>query len=246
MTTEMKNLKEPLIQAAIADIAAPTIQKKKKKKKDEVPLCGILSLKYYRQFFKITSADVATRIKYAFVPFSNKFAEHTEDSADLWGPFWIQTTLIFVLAVCANITRFLKIKTEKLDDFKYELNFVPAAAGAVYFFGFIYPLLLTLLMKCFGSKGGFIQTICVMGYGMVVFIPVCFLCLIQHDKLQWALVGYGGINSALFLFNNLANDMRRMNQSQRFVILAFAFAVQVALIITFKLKFFDIFFAYKS
>ncbi|CAI5971914.1 unnamed protein product, partial [Closterium sp. NIES-64] len=76
-----------------------------------VGIWGVFSVAFYRPFFDVDTADVAERVRDALMPFPrSSFLEKTalnpdiracEESGvnpDIYGPFWICTTLVFLLA----------------------------------------------------------------------------------------------------------------------------------------------------
>jgi hypothetical protein len=87
-------------------------------------LCGIDFLKKY---FNVTSADVRARLLHSLVPFNPKFYEISQSSPDLYGPFWIYTTLIFIIAAAGSISGYLQSDISK----NFFQEFVPIAAGIV-------------------------------------------------------------------------------------------------------------------
>lgn len=70
------------------------------------------------------------------------------EKPDLYGPFWIYTTLIIMVAIAGNLSRYLQMG----DQFTYNYNFVPIAATVIYSIGLGLPLALKLLMRFLGSN----------------------------------------------------------------------------------------------
>lgn len=82
-----------------------------------------------------------------------------KDKPDLYGPFWIYTTLIIILAISGNFSRYLQMGS---DTFSYNFNFVPVAVVVVYSIGFGLPFALKVLMKFMGANffsGNFIEVL---------------------------------------------------------------------------------------
>ena len=74
----------------------------------------------------------------------------------------------------------------------------------MYSFGFGFPVLLHFIIKFFGgSKLSLPELICIYGYSFSCFIPIFLLCIIPAQPLQWILIAYGTINTAIFLIMNL-------------------------------------------
>ncbi len=65
---------------------------------------------------------------HSLVPFNPKFHDISHTKPDLYGPFWIYTTLIFVIAASGSLTKYLE--NDRSQDF-FQL-YVPKAASMVY------------------------------------------------------------------------------------------------------------------
>jgi hypothetical protein len=84
-------------------------------------------ISFMHQFFQVKTSEVIQRIMHSLVPFNPKLLEISQNNPDVYGPFWIYTTLIFVLAASGALTKFLN-GNPTLAFFQ---NFVPYAAGLV-------------------------------------------------------------------------------------------------------------------
>ena len=57
--------------------------------------------------------------------------EQIQDKGDLYGPIWVTTTLIFVMAMAGNIVDWKEShKQETADAWRYDFNKVTLAATA--------------------------------------------------------------------------------------------------------------------
>jgi hypothetical protein len=61
------------------------------------------------------------------IPFNPKFYDLSEKSPDLYGPLWIYTTLIFIIAAAGSLAKYLK----DINTINFFQEFVPLAAGMV-------------------------------------------------------------------------------------------------------------------
>jgi hypothetical protein len=61
------------------------------------------------------------------IPFNPKFYDISHKKPDLYGPFWIYTSLIFVIAASGSLTKYLENNTSQ-DYFQL---YVPKAASMV-------------------------------------------------------------------------------------------------------------------
>lgn len=80
-----------------------------------------------------------------------------KEKPDLYGPFWIYTTLVIILSIAGNFSRYLQSGPE---GFTYDFNYIPIAAAVIFSVGFGLPLALKLLMRFMGANffsGTFIE-----------------------------------------------------------------------------------------
>lgn len=100
-----------------------------------------------------------------------------KEKPDLYGPFWIYTTLIVVLAIIGNLSRYIDtaVIKESSSEFEWEYDFVPVAATVIYSIGFGLPLGLKIIMKCLGT--GFFSS----SYLEVIY----FILFIYYRSLEF-------------------------------------------------------------
>ena len=66
-------------------------------------------VRFYQTFFNVTTDEVFERLKLAVIsPHTSKFLEKVEGSPDLYGPFWIMATLVFLLAFAGNLAQYFE------------------------------------------------------------------------------------------------------------------------------------------
>jgi hypothetical protein len=62
----------------------------------------------YRPYFDVDTSQVLDRVAHSFLgPFRPSFMAATADTPDLYGPFWVATTLVLVTAVAGNYADYL-------------------------------------------------------------------------------------------------------------------------------------------
>lgn len=174
------------------------------------------------------------------MPWKKDFFEGLGEKPDLYGPLWIVTTIIFLLSLAGNLSRYLSNLGEAQFYFKMELFRYSVIIG--YSFGFGFPILLGLLLRFFNSKVGVFDLICLYGYSLTCFILVLVLCIIPINILQWVLIAYGIINSSIFLVLNLKEQLDNLENFHKYIAYGIAVGVQITLFIVFKLVFFNMLF----
>lgn len=87
-------------------------------------------IKYYysflKQYFDVTEEKVRSRILNSLIPFNPKFHDISKEKPDLYGPFWIFTTLVFIIAATGELNSYLHG-----DSSSYFEEFVPVSAVLV-------------------------------------------------------------------------------------------------------------------
>lgn len=198
-------------------------------------------LDFLKKYFQINSDDFYKRFLYSLIPFNHKFQETTEKNPDLYGPFWIYTTLILTIASCGSLTRFFKgtkINDDKNENFFQE--FIPIAASIIYIIGFGLPILLTFLMKAFGSSINFVNVICTYGYSFSVFLPAVIFCVSNVNILQWIVLSYACFSSTSLLVVNYWKELQNFDSTKKYIICGVVLVIQIGLFILIKMCFFRI------
>jgi hypothetical protein len=127
-----------------------------------------------KEYFDLDTVDFFKRFFHSLIPFNPYFHDSIVKKPDLWGPFWIYTFLIFIIAACGSVQKYLS-DTDIAPSFFQ--RFLPVAAGLIYGCGFILPLILWGLMKLFGGTETKIgNIICCYGYSFAIYIPVVIAC----------------------------------------------------------------------
>ena len=101
------------------------------------PLCSFCNYKCYIPYYLITTNEVIYRLKRAFIPIHGGVLKYIRARPDIYGPFWIYTTLILMMAISGNIYRYSLVKNDSLMQFSYD--YIPAAIGIVYLMGLFVP-----------------------------------------------------------------------------------------------------------
>ena len=220
-------------QKKIAEKVVENAEKKVEKAYIEKLLCCV---NYFKKYFKIKTKEVERRLILSLKPLNNSFYEEALNNPDLYGPFWIYTTLIFAIASGGSLSKYFQNSNDNFFQ-----KFIPSASLIIYIMGFGFPLLLFASMKFFGEKIPYFTHVCIYGYSLSCFIPIMLICSCGIGFVQWILLSYGIINSTLFVIVNFWNGIKALENKKRFIILGFIIVVQFILFLILKLKFFDSF-----
>ena len=192
-----------------------------------------LSSSFLQKYFDIDTEEIKERLISSLIPLNSRFYNLIENKPDLYGPFWIYTTLIFVIAASGSMTKYLQGITNE----DYFQEFIPKAASIIYGIGFCLPLIIYVLMYFFGSDATFILILCIYSYSFTIYIPIMILC-IPIEKLQWVLLFIGVLHSTGFLLINFWNELNKFIDNRKYFLLGIICIFQICLFLLLKLKFF--------
>ncbi|KAI5064413.1 hypothetical protein GOP47_0021083 [Adiantum capillus-veneris] len=82
---------------------------------------GFFTISRFSPYFNVDTSDVLERIRDSLLPYKGDFVEKVGHNPDIYGPFWICTTLIFVAAALGNFASYLSHKL-KDEAWKYDIN----------------------------------------------------------------------------------------------------------------------------
>ena len=193
-------------------------------------------LNFIGKYFNVELNDVILKLKGACIPFNQSFYESVEEKAELYGPFWTYTTIIFLITVTGNLSGYLSSNNK---NYSSNFDFMPYAALFIYGFGFGVPLLIFLLSKfMFKVDIDFITNLCVYGYSYVILIPVLFCCVIPSDFVETLFLLYFLVHSSIFLFFNVYKLIAEKAPKAKYPILAIIGGFQLILFFALKFYFF--------
>ena len=189
----------------------------------------------FKKYFQITSQDFLLRFLNSLIPFNKKFQNLVKERPDLYGPIWIYTSLILIISATGSLTRTLQGNNNK----NFFQEFVPIASAVIYGVGFGLRLLISLLMKIFGTSLTFVSVICTYGYSFSIFLPMSIICVIQVDLLQWIVLTYAVFSSTSLLVVNYYKQMGDYSRNKKLLIIIIVLIFQFGLLLFFKLYFFQ-------
>ena len=205
------------------------------------------SITYYQPLFDVDTLQVLQRIKGSLLPRpKGAFFEQITANPDLYGPFWIATTLIFTMAMTGNLASYIAfVPTPTKPKWNYSFNQLTTAGSVVYSYVTILPLIIWLLLRYFEASKRLVDVLCIYGYALSCFVPISILCVLPFNLLRWLLVIVGGVVSAVFLLSNFhahltdcfpygEGDAKR----KMYLVLGSMGACHVLLLLLFKIYFF--------
>ena len=191
------------------------------------------NMSFLQSYFDIETDDIIKRLLASLIPCNKNFINIVEKKPDLYGPFWIYTTLIFIIASAGSLTQYI----HGADQEDYFQKFIPIAGGVIYGIGFCLPLIVKALMYVFGSETGFVLVLCIYAYSFTIYAPIFILC-IPFENLQWILLFLAVLDSSCFLLINFWTELSKYVDNRKYFILVVIGIFQLSLLIVFKLEFF--------
>jgi hypothetical protein len=189
--------------------------------------------------------------------FKADFMETTAQSPDLYGPFWIATTLVFITAVSGNYANYIAWSSNAtglpsgnstepgfgpdINKKQWYNDYGKMSYSALIFYGYIFLLGMGLYfaLRWFKSSIQLVNVWCIYGYAMTIFIPVSFACIVPNEYVRWILVGIATLLSGLFLLGNFKATIYAAAPARASMLLLIMAAVHGGMGLALKLYFFQ-------
>lgn len=205
-------------------------------------------VRYYAAWFNVDTADVAARIAFSSVPLSDKFFDKLNRNPDLYGPLWISSTVVFMLAATGNFADWLTSASQRgmaaaLADHSLTYDFTKVTFGATIVYGYasLVPLLVFFALRYAGARTSLVDLLCLYGYSLFIYVPASILCIPPSSVVQWIFVALAAAASTTFVVRSLRHAVLRDQCDQRIgsAVIAGAALLSVAFAVTLKLFLFQ-------
>lgn len=238
------------------------------------------TLAFYKQFFDVDTKEVLARLANTLIPVappdfllhrnwhaSQQIAvpaaaglegqqQDVEKKPDLYGPFWVTTSLWMTLAIVGNIMSRISYSraqqtaaanplpvgspTSVPTAWHYDFTSASVACATIYTFCGGMSLLVWALMKWKSVPVTLIDVLCLYGYSMFIFVCSAILCMIPMPALQLGVCVISGLWSAAYLLLNFWHVWRLSLEAWWFTVAVLCVGgAQVLLTLSFKLYFFN-------
>ncbi|BGP01809.1 hypothetical protein RTG_01797 [Rhodotorula toruloides ATCC 204091] len=165
---------------------------------------GVLNLDFYSGWFDVDTMTVLTRCYKTLIPKEDYVSEVLAGVPDLYGPFWVPSTLVFSLFLTSSLWSSINAY---LNDVEYAYDFtrLGAATSVVYTYCLGLPVVMWAAIKYWASASerSPVEIISLYGYQSTVWILVAWLTLIPIAPLRLFLAFLGTLLSLFFLTRNL-------------------------------------------
>ncbi|KAK9389303.1 hypothetical protein V1515DRAFT_595474 [Lipomyces mesembrius] len=207
---------------------------------------SIWTIHFYAQFFNVETSDVLQRCIYALYP-RVSFVDTVGDNPDLYGPFWIASTVILVLFFSSTLAGAI---ASHVAGIRYEYNFgiLSAAAALMYGYTFVIPILLWAVLKWYRSEHArLLECVTLYGYANTVWVPVALVSISPieifnfptiSNVVRWTSAAVGFAISTTFLVRNLYPVLNSTEAKTSRILLIGVVLAHMALAFVVKLVFF--------
>lgn len=233
------------------------------------PTSKFWKIEFYQQFFDVNTRQVLLRLSNTLVPLNppdflmdrnwhfnqsimlDGTAEDTtlEEAGvvlsrkpDMYGPFWVCTTLWITLAVASNVMSKITYthNNKSSDPWKYDFTVASVAYITIYLYCFVFGSLVWGVMQWKNLPATITDVVCLYGYSMFIFELVAILCMIPSSSAQWVFVMFGGAWSTVYLLINMWHMWKTTLEPNWFIgLVVFVSVFHMGLTLSFKFYFFN-------
>ncbi|EGG18851.1 Yip1 domain-containing protein [Cavenderia fasciculata] len=190
---------------------------------------------YYRFLFNVDTVEVGQRLLRSMMPIKFSFFNLIKENPDLYGPVWVSTSLVFIIAISANLNEYFQTDHTL---WKADIQKVVYSAIAIYGYSFVVPFILWAVFKWMKLGLRLIDMACIYGYSLFIFVPISVLCVIPIGIVQWVIVGFGALVSGAFLVTNIFTPLKEDFTKRGIIICAIIGALHLGLALFLRLYFF--------
>jgi Yip1 domain len=180
------------------------------------------------RLFNVDTIDIYLRIKATVTKFhqpnyfrvevlgeggqqESSSTEEPRKGPDLYGPFWISMTAMFVLGITANINDYYRHKQQEHADeeFEYDLTHLLRALYICFSYTFGVSTFFWLVCSCLGMTNiSWIIWVCHYGYSLTpILIGTCLAWCLSYSLYHWLILSVAVAISGLFIVRNLSTPL---------------------------------------
>ena len=118
-----------------------------------------------------------------------------------YGPLWIAITLVFLVSVAGNLNAYLVTTSAS-----WHLDFEKISSATSLFLSLItiVPIGIALIAQQFTLKLTILQAISIFGYGLAIYVPVSFLCMVPLEIMRWLFLATAAASNLCFSYVNFS------------------------------------------
>ncbi|CAO3671759.1 unnamed protein product [Umbelopsis ramanniana] len=197
----------------------------------------VWSVDYYTRYFDVDTKQVLERCFRSMYPIG-LFEDVLNDNPDLYGPFWVTTTVIFTTFVSSSLAASI-VAYMHSTPYVYNFGTLSFAVFVLYSYTFGSAFLVWAATKYYGCQPSLLNIINMYGYSMTAWVPVSILCVMPYDIVRWILVAVAFGLTAVFLVKNLYSIIARADAKTSRLLLIGILVLHAIFAITLKLSFYS-------
>ncbi|KAJ1656566.1 hypothetical protein IWQ61_003878 [Dispira simplex] len=198
---------------------------------------SLWQVEYYAGYFNVDTNEVLERMVQSVIPTKN-FLDTIAANPDLYGPFWIVTTVIFTMFVTSSLAQSIIAYLHGAKRV-YDFTTLSFAVFTVYPYVGAASVGVWATTKYFGCQPSLMEIFSVYGYSFTVWIPIAVACVVPSDLVRWILTLVAFVSSAFFICRNILYIVARSNATVHKALVLVVLAAHAAVALIFKIKFFS-------
>lgn len=162
------------------------------------------NLDSYTGWFDIDTQTVLERSWRTLYPKEDYLNVTLNNAPDLYGPFWLPTTLIFALFLSSSLSSSIQAYL-KGNTYNYDFTALSVAVSVVYTYALAVPVGFWAVMRYWAGvdERGPIEMVCIYGYSMTVWIFAALVSIPPVPMLRFVFVVLAFALSGFFLLRNI-------------------------------------------
>jgi len=195
---------------------------------------------FYQPYFDVDTMDVLRRCLAGLIPVGKPFFERVQGNPDLYGPFWVTTTVLFLLAISSNFAEYIAYWLDGVET-HWTYDFYKISIAAAVFYGFLglVPLIIWALSRFLvKAKLTLIQIYCVYGYSLTAFLVATPFCIAPFEWVRYVVIILACILSCVCLIVAFIKALQH-DLAKGIVVIIVSLLLHIALALTYKIYFFS-------
>lgn len=165
----------------------------------------------------MSTQTVLKRIRKALIPvYKGNFFGDLQP--DLYAPFWIATTLIFVLTAAGNMGAWLNTDSISASQWEYQTSKMVTAVGMIYGLQIAIPLTIYCALTNVGSDVTLMEMMSLYGYSYFIFIPAGLICITPIYYLRLGSWFVAALWSLVLLFKTCWTEVATFLGAKKFIV----------------------------
>ena len=216
-----------------AKIDTPTSQGGLQEDKKEQSACAIFTIEYWKEYFDVSEQEIVSKLKSTLNPTQTAFEFLIDSKVDLYGPFWISTTLIFSMIVMPQFWRVLLLSDDSFDIAKIGFAFTLIYGALAAFTFTLYGMSVYA-----GTKVGLFKIAAVYGYSYTSFLIAAVGTLLWFPAIKLSLILLATVHSILFIVKAFNPFIEKIDQNSKVATFALIVLFQVTMALLLYSKYF--------